>query len=381
MDMARNILHLLHKFTFGVTERVIVNLVNHATEKSKNYICSFCDADSDFLKELTCPNPVVYSLSKAKGNNLSVPFRISSFCKQYRVDIIHSLGWGTYVEGLLAAKLLGKRRKFIFSFRGKTMEDTLGIPKRRIFAQRLLSNFCDTILAPSEESRKEYSQDIRIKPDKIQVIYNGIDLNRFHLSRSEPTKGIRETFDFRSDDIVIGSVARFDPVKNMGALVKAFSKIEKTTLGPVRLLLVGDGSELPGVQKMTFDLGLRDRVVFTGMRRDIPDCLGMMDIYVQPSRFEGIPNSVLEAMASGLPVVATNVGGLHEIVEDGKTGFLVDLDNEAGLIRAIEFLIGHGDRRRQMGADGKKRVLSRFSISKMVSDYEDLYERLTKPDH
>jgi glycosyltransferase involved in cell wall biosynthesis len=213
------------------------------------------------------------------------------------------------------------------------------------------------------------------------VIYNGIDLNRFQLNRSELIKEIGGGFDFGSDDIVIGSVARFDPVKNMGALVKAFSKIEKTTLGPVKLLLVGDGPELPGIQKMAVDLGLRDRVVFTGMRRDIPDCLGMMDIYVQPSRFEGIPNSVLEAMASGLPVVATNVGGVHEIVEDGKTGFLVDLDNEAGLIRAIEFLIRHADRRRQMGADGKKRAMSRFSISKMVSDYENLYERLTKSDH
>ena len=379
--MATNILHLLHKFTFGGTQRVIVNLVNHANEKSRNYICSFCDADSDFLKELTCRNPVVYSLNKAEGNNFSIPFKISSFCRQHHIDIIHSLGWGTYVEGLLAAKFLGKRRKFIFSFRGKTMEDTLRIPKRRILAQRLLSNFCDAILAPSEESRKEYSRDIRIKPDKIQVIYNGIDVNRFQLNRSDLTKGMRESFSFGSDDIVIGSVARFDPVKNMGALVKAFSKIEKTTVGPVKLLLVGDGPELHGIQKMAFDLALRDRVVFAGMRRDIPDCLGMMDIYVQPSRFEGIPNSVLEAMASGLPVVATNVGGLREIVEDGKTGFLVDLDNEAALIRAIEFLIRHVDRRRQMGMDGKERVLSRFSISKTVSDYEDLYERLMKFHH
>lgn len=379
--MATNVLHLLHKFTFGGTERVIVNLVNHATEKSKNYICSFCDADSDFLKELSCPNQVVYSLNKAEGNNFSIPFRISSFCRQHHIDIIHSLGWGTYVEGLLAAKFLGKRRKFILSFRGKTMEDTLGIPKRRIFAQRLLSNLCDAILAPSEESRKEYSRDICIKPDKIQVIYNGIDVNRFRLNRSERIKEIGGVFDFGSDDIVIGSVARFDPVKNMGVLVKAFSKIEKTSLGPVKLLLVGDGPDLPGIQKMAFDLGLRDRVVFTGMRRDIPDCLGMMDIYVQPSRFEGMPNSVLEAMASGLPVVATNVGGVREIVEDGKTGFLVDVDNEAGLIRAIELLVRHPDRRRQMGADGRKRVISRFSISTMVSDYEDLYERLTKSDH
>jgi len=379
--MATNVLHLLHKFTFGGTERVIVNLVNHATEKSRNYICSFCDADSDFLGELTCPNPVVFSLSKAEGNNLSIPFRISSFCKQHRVDIIHSLGWGTYVEGVLAAKFLGARRKFIFSFRGKTMEDTLGIPKRRILAQRLLSNFCDGILAPSEESRKEYSRDVGIKPGKIQVIYNGIDLNRFDLNRSELIKGIRAAFDFGSDDIVIGSVARFDPVKNMGALVKAFSKIGRPTVGPVKLLLVGDGPDLAGIQKMAIDLGLRDSVVFAGMRRDIPHCLGIMDIYVQPSRFEGVPNSVLEAMASGLPVVATNVGGVHEIVEDGKTGVLVDVDEEAGLIRAIEFLIRHVDRRRQMGMDGRKRVMSRFSISKMVSDYEDLYDSLMKVHH
>ena len=114
------------------------------------------------------------------------------------------------------------------------------------------------------------------------------------------------------------------------------------------------------------------------MRRDIPYCLALMNIYVQPSRFEGVPNSVLEAMASGLPVVATDVGGVQEVVQNGKTGLLVDPDNDTQLIEAIESLIAIADKRRALGALALKRVTSRFSIQKMVSDYEHLYGELVR---
>ena len=133
---------------------------------------------------------------------------------------------------------------------------------------------------------------------------------------------------------------------------------------------------MPTIRRETRHLGVEQKVIFAGMRRDIPECLSLMDIYVQPSRFENVPNSVLEAMAAALPVVATNVGGVREIVKDGETGIMVEVDDERGLVQSIDFLIQHPDKGREMGELGRKRAISLFSLEKMVSEYEKLYDRI-----
>ncbi|MCK4825937.1 glycosyltransferase, partial [bacterium] len=378
--MSTTILHLLYKLTFGGTERVIVNLANNSHRDVDNIICSFTDCDEDFLKELSGTKRVVFSLHKKEGNDFSIPFKIASFCRHHDVDIIHSLGWATYAEGLFAARISGKKCKFIHSFRGKTIEDTINIPQRRILAQHFFSNFCDAIITPSEESRKEYSRLINIDPEKIRVIYNGVDINRFQIDNSDSLKENMNEFGLKKEDIVIGSAARFDPVKNIDALVRAFARLPKSILEKCKMLLLGDGPELPFVRNTAKDLGVKEKVIFPGMRSDIPKCLSLVDIYVQPSKFEGVPNAVLEAMAAGLPVIATNVGGVPEIVEDGRTGILVEVDDETTLAQSIDLLIEDSGKRRKMGLFGRKRVVFRFSIQKMVSEYEKLYEQIMQLD-
>jgi len=375
-----SILYLLHKFSFGGTERVVVNLLNNSSSSTNNFICSFYNYENDFLNELKHQQQNVFSLNKKEGNDLSIPFKIASFCKKQNIDIIHSLGWATYAEGLVAAKLYKKKIKFIYSYRGKTIEDTIRIPKRRILAQRFFSHFCDAILTNSEISRKEYAQEIGIHPEKIEVVYNGVDVDRFISNNNENIIKKRRAFGIQENDIVVGSVARFDPVKNLEGLVNAFSGLDRDKYARCKLLLVGDGPELPFVRNTAKDLGLTQKVIFTGMRRDIPECLSVMDIYVQPSKFEGVPNAALEAMAAGLPVIATNVGGVSEIVEDRMTGILVAVDDERSLTQSIEFLVQHPARRREMGSLGRKRATSLFSIDKMVSEYEKLYEQIMQLD-
>jgi len=380
--MEITVLYLLHKFTFGGAERVVVNLLNHSSAKIRNFICSFYDYDKNFLNELSCSEDAVISLNKKEGNDLSIPFKIASFCKERNVDIIHSLGWATYAEGLLAAKLRSKKRRFIYAYRGKTMEDTVRIPRRRITAQRFFSNYCDAILTNSKVSRNEYAREIGINPEKISVVYNGVDVDRF-ISEidSSDINETRKAFGIRDDDIVVGSVARFDPVKNLDGLVRTFSGLNEDAHERCKLLLIGDGPELEKVQSLSRNLGLDEKVIFTGMRQDIPECLSVMNIYVQPSHFENVPNSILEAMAAGLPVIATDVGGIREVVVHKETGFLVEPDNERELVQSIDFLIRHPGKRREMGERGRKRVMSFFSIEKMVSEYEELYEQIMRQNH
>jgi len=269
-----------------------------------------------------------------------------------------------------------KKRRFIYAYRGKTLEDTIRIPTRRIAAQRFFSYFCDAILTNSQISRNEYSQEIGIDAGKINVVYNGVDIDKFNTNGGAAAKAVRESFAFGGKDVIIGSVARFDPVKNLNVLVIAFSKLQKELLKRCKLLLIGDGPELTKLKKMVNELNLTERVIFAGMRQDIPICLKCMDIYVQPSIFENIPNSLLEAMATGLPVVATNVGGIPEIVKDRETGLLVGLKDSGELVRSIETLSSNPDARREMGEKGRECVLNNFSIKKMVSGYENLYNEI-----
>ena len=369
------ILHLLNEFTFGGTERVIVNLVRKSPNHIRNIIASFYEFNEEFVKEMPDKREFIYCLHKRDGNDIRIPFRIAALSKKFDVDIIHSLGWATYAEGLIAAYLLGKRRRFIHSYRGKTRADLVGIPRRRMYAERLFSNFCEAIVVPSGESKREYAELVGIDASKIRVIYNGVDVDRFRSDGSLRWARRREV-GIRDEEVVVGSVGRFDPVKNIAGLVISFSKLKEQDRIKSKLLLVGDGPELSRIVALVKDLELEPRVVFTGMSGDIPKWLSAMDVYVQPSHFEGVPNSVLEAMAAGLPVIATKVGGVPEIVADRETGFLVPLNDQESLTRAIESLVNDLEKGRQMGMRGRRRVTSLFSIENMAKEYEALYEEV-----
>ncbi len=374
--MPVSVLYLLHRFSFGGTERVVANILNHSSQNITNHVCSFYPYENAFLKDVDVSKKKVFSLDKHDGNDFSIPCKIASFCKKNRVDIIHSMGWSTYAEGLIAAKAIGRKQKFIYSYRGKTMEDTIQIPKRRILAQRFFSYFCDGILTNSGVSKKEYASDIGIVPQKINVIYNGVDTHVFKPCQDGNSGDARTRFGIRKTDTIIGSVARFDPVKGIKNLVKAFSMLSPGVRENCKLLLVGDGAEKESIQKMSSQLGIQDQVILTGMRKDIPDCLRLMDIYVQPSLFENISNSVLEAMAAGLPVISTHVGGIQEILDHNKSGLIVELGNHQSMTEALDFLINDVKQRKTMGEQARRHVTDFFSIEKMVLDYETIYRQI-----
>ena len=367
------VVHLLHKLTFGGTEQVIANLLNHSGPKAHHFICSFYECDEAFRKEISNWENQTFSLHKKDGNDLSVPLKLARFCRENSIDIIHSLGWGTYAEGLLASILNWRTTRFIHSFRGKTMEDTVHIPRRRLLAQKFFSLFCNAIIVPSDVSRQEYASMIGINTDKISIIYNGVDTSKFNRSNSNY---LQNELNLPQEALVIGSVARFDPVKNIDGLIHAFAGMSPASREGCRLLLVGDGPERERLEQEAKSLHVRDQVVFAGMSSEVEKFLRLMDLYVQPSHFEGVPNAVLEAMAAGLPVLATNVGGVPEIVQHEKTGLIVPPKDQAALSQAMEHLIANEGLRRTLGSQGAQIAASKFSIQKMVADYEGLFERI-----
>jgi sugar transferase (PEP-CTERM/EpsH1 system associated) len=216
---------------------------------------------------------------------------------------------------------------------------------------------------------------VRVPDHKIQRIYNGVNTDRF----APRADGIA-----RPDGaFVIGTVGRMQTVKCQPALAQAFVRLTKMinpSTHPVRLVMVGDGPLRAEVERVVAEAGVAQWVELRGVRDNVPDEMRNMDLFVLPSIAEGISNTILEAMACGLPVVATNVGGNAELVTDGLSGRIVPHSDPEAMAQALHAYVTNPDRAREHGRAGRQRVLRDFSMDRMVSAYTGVYDGLIGAD-
>lgn len=211
-----------------------------------------------------------------------------------------------------------------------------------------------------------------VNPAKIVVVHNGIDLNKVQTD-SSPSK-LREQYSIREEEVVAGFVGRLTDQKGVEYLLRA-AKLLSSTSDKLRFVIVGDGDLRPELESIATELQLAN-VIFTGFQRDVYPYLQMFDIFVLPSLWEGLPVSVLEAMACSKPVIATRVSGTPEVVQDGVTGFLVEPKDVEGLKTNLEVLIQKPELRRQMGKAGRERIENLFSAEATITKTEQIYHQL-----
>jgi glycosyltransferase involved in cell wall biosynthesis len=210
----------------------------------------------------------------------------------------------------------------------------------------------------------------RIAPERLVMLPNGI-------RALPPGDGgaVRAELGIGRDDPVIGTVCILRAEKALDVLVRAAALLARD-LPRLRVLIVGDGEERGRIETMVHQLGLEDHVLLTGLRSDVPDVLAALDVAVLSSDYEGIPLSMLEFMDAGKPIVATRVGGIPEVIQDGVHGVLVPPRDEAALAAAIGGLLGDTDAAREMGARAQDRCRREFSLDRIVERLQQLYERL-----
>ncbi len=369
-----HVVHLVHSFGIGGLENGIVNLANRMAPKLfKVSIISLTNAlDSKARitrKDVDClvvgKNDGVTS-QKGTGNDWRLPFKLARFFKSGKADIIHTHGWGTFLEGLLAAKLAG----IPTLIHGEHGTDQLDLARRKI-AYRIGIRGVDRILTVCENIRKRFIRHYGIPEQKILTILNGVDTSFF-----KPDKTLRQAtrlqLSFKNDDIVIGTIGRLCSDKNYETLVKVMALVAREH-SKVHLVFVGDGPDKKSLMEEVTGLGLENRVRFLGTRYDRLELLNAMDIFILTSISEGLPNTLLEAMSVGLPVVATTVGGIPEVVRTSKEGFLVEPRNPRGLAKPLEQLLQSSELRESIGRAGQRRIRSHFSLEKMVCEYENMY--------
>jgi glycosyltransferase involved in cell wall biosynthesis len=212
-----------------------------------------------------------------------------------------------------------------------------------------------------------------VRPQRVSVVHNGIDPDR--QTPSAPRAAVRDSLGIADHEIVVGTMSRISPVKRHVDLLDAHLRLRDAGV-VARCLIVGGGEPLTMLRDYARALGIESSVIFAGWRSDVPDVLSAMDVFVLPSESEGLAVTLLEAMAQGLPVVASNVGGNPEVVADGESGLLVPPLDPPALASAIALLVQDAPRRAAMGAAGRRRLRGQFSQAAMVASYRNIYNRL-----
>lgn len=305
--------------------------------------------------------------------------RLLHLVRREGIDIIHSHGAGGGVYGRLI-KLFYRRGLVVHTFHGMHLGGRGLVKRMRLLAEKLLGRLTDHFVFVSA-SEMQSAEGLGLRKPNSSVILNGVDTEHYRRLYVDVEKKKRD-LGIGPGRAVIGTVGRLSFPKAPEAGIRALSLLAQEKRDVV-YLMVGDGEEMEKVRKEISDRGLEDRVLLLGSRDDVGEILKVMDLFILPSRGEGLPLAVLEAMASGIPVVATRVTGNVEAVLDGETGLLVDPGSAAGLSGAISYLLDNPELRRKMGARGQERAVEDFGQGRMAAETFAMYRRLmeeTRPD-
>ncbi|MCI0684582.1 MAG: glycosyltransferase [Gemmataceae bacterium] len=359
--------HVLHSLNVGGAEMLVVRLARKLRDK-----CRFVFACLDELgvlgEELRKEGFTVEVLDRKPGFDPGCAWRLGRFWRRERVHVVHAHQYGPFFYSV-AARLLWRRPAIIFTEHGRTFPD---YPRRkRIIANRILLERRDRVVGVGEAVRRALIRNEGIPQRRVGVIYNGIDTAVF-ANGCHDRDLIRRELGMGPDDFVIFQVARLDHLKDHATAVRTMHRVRRD-LPAARLVLVGEGPERGKIEESIDRHRLADHVRLLGLRNDVARLLRAADLFLLTSISEGIPLTVIEAMAAELPVVSTRVGGLAEIIEDGRTGFLAAAGDDAALAERICRLASDAPLRRQLGQCGKVRAATMFSEDQMHLRYLELY--------
>jgi len=364
------VLHLLSSTGYHGAENMTAELIRQlAVQGVRNHLGVFRSSDRsnvDILKKTRrdVENGTVFD---CRGRfDMRTVFALRGYVRSHGIDIIHSHKYKTNLYAFLAN--LGLRKKLV-----STCHNWLGQSlAMRFYAwldKRILRNF-DMVVGVSTEIVTELKK--HVPQDRIMRIGNGIDIRKYQKSGSRDEARRQLQIGSRR---VIGFVGRLSPEKGIGYLLRAVHNLVKGGQD-VCLLIVGDGEHAGRLKEEAQSLAIADRVIFTGNRSDTPRLYAAMDVFVLPSLQEAFPMVILEAMACGVPVVATRVGDVAEIMEHGRTGLLVDPKDATALQTAINEMLTNQDAAERMSEVARKRTEKDFSSVVMGTHYRSLYERV-----
>jgi N-acetyl-alpha-D-glucosaminyl L-malate synthase BshA len=367
------ICHVLHSMKTGGAEVLAADFGRmHREAFDVMYLC--LDDAGDLADSLKEEGFEVVVLGRNPGFDYSLPSKLGRILKNKQVDIIHAHQYAPFLYSSLARGILHSRPPIIFTEHGRTFPDYRR-PKR-CFANKFLLKSSDRVVAVGKQVKEALIKNEGIDPSRIDVIYNGVSVDRFSRKQDQQRRLATRMKEGVSDDMtVIIQVARLNPLKDHITAIRAMRQVVDKIPSSI-LLIVGEGEERAAIQDEINQLGLSRNVRMLGNRYDVQDLLEASDVFILTSVSEGIPLTVIEAMLSGLPCVATDVGGLSEIIEDGEDGFLVQAKDVLGLASRIVELVSAPEIARRFSEVGRTKTRLNFSSERMHAAYLELYQNM-----
>ena len=360
----------------GGTAQCVVDLTNGLVDSGLDPVV-VCLEHIGYVADRICRDVKIIGPLKTKGNDPVAPFRLAAVLKEQRCDVVHSHNWGGLVDTAVATKLA--RLKAVLHTQHGLDYGYSDAPdhvrnRLRTLIKTIACRGIARIATVSEEVAQMVTREWRMPAGRVSVVHNGVSVPSPDWGH-EARCSCRRELGIADNEVLVGTVATFRPVKDLRTLLEAMALVVKVK-PHARLVLFGDGPLRADLTATVERLGLGAIVRLPGWRRDIPQVLPALDVFVLSSVSEGISLALLEAMAAGVPAVATKVGGNLEVLKDPCTGLLVPPRSPADLADAILWLIDDPVQRRQLSVGGRRRVEGAFSLKRMVKDYEGIYTSL-----
>lgn len=371
------VVHVVYRFDMGGLENGVVNLINNMSSRNYRHVVLALTEVTDFRKRIVRDDVVFLALNKPPGHALSLYPSLFRLFRELRPSIVHTRNLAA-LEVLVPAWAAGVSVR-IHGEHGRDVGDFDGSSKKYQWMRRLYSPFVGHYVALSRDLASYLTDKVRISRKRITQVYNGVDAVRF-----SPTDDIQRPLipgcPFVGAQLWrVGTVGRMQTVKDQLTLTRAFIRaleIAPELKSRLRLALVGDGPLREGCQLLLDTAGVSALSWLPGERDDVPEIMRGLDCFVLPSLAEGISNTILEAMACGLPVVATDVGGNADLVIHGVTGQIVPAGDVDAMAHSLVQLASSPELAQSMGRAGRQRILEKFSLDAMVGTYQGLYDRL-----
>ncbi len=375
-DPRRLVVHVVYRFDTGGLENGLVNLINHmAPDVYRHAVVSLTDV-TDFRHRVQRDDVEFIALHKPPGHSVWLYPRLYRLFRQLRPAIVHTRNLAA-LECVMPAWAAGVP-VHIHGEHGRDVDDLDGTRLRYQWMRRAYRPFVHHFVALSRDLADYLETKVNVPVVRISQVYNGVDIERFH-----PVRGRREAIPgcpFTDPGLfIVGTVGRMQTVKAQTLLAQAFVRalqVEPALRERLRLVMVGEGPLRTEAQSILAAAGMGSLAWLPGERSDVPDVMRGLDCFVLPSLAEGISNTILEAMASSLVVIATDVGGNCDLVDVGTTGLIVPPADAAALAGALVGLVQDPARAAMMGRAGRAIVESRFSLPAMVASYQGLYDQL-----
>jgi len=367
MNAAPLVVHLIYRFDFGGLETLVAECINRMPARQYRHAIVCLTGYTEFARKISRDDVQIIALDKQPGLALGTHLKLWKLLRQLKPAVLHSYNLAA-VEYACTAALAGVPVR-VHAEHGRDAADPHGLNRKHNLLRRGVTPFIDRYIPVSADLQRWLRQVVGVPDGKTLLIANGVDTERF---APRPRDDARREF-------VIGTVGRIQDVKNHSGLIDAFIRLREMRpehAGRLRLAIVGDGPLLPRIREKVETAGLQDVVWLPGSRTDIAELMADFDVFALPSIAEGTPVTILEAMACGLPVVASRVGGIPEVVQEGVTGLMPPPSDAEALARALAVYVDDPQLAARHGAAGRERVEKSNSIAAMVAGYAGLYDTL-----